>query len=79
MKLHGLTATKGDEAYVVWLTSDGGSPTKVGSFTVDDSGEGYIAPLENIPSSANLWLFVCKEPNANVTKPTGLIVVSGSF
>jgi hypothetical protein len=77
MTLHGLTATKGDQVYVVWLSSDNGTPVKVGSFTVDDSGEGGVE-VDNVSTSAILWLFVCREPNGNVTKPTGPMVVSGT-
>ncbi len=77
MTLHGLTATHGDQVYVVWLSSDNATPVKVGSFTVDDSGEGGVE-VDNVPTSASLWLFVCKEPNGNVTKPTGPMVVSGT-
>ena len=78
VRLHGLTATKADQVYMVWLSSDGGTPAKVGWLTADDSGEGYLA-VDQVPTSASLWIFVCKEPNSNVTKPTGLIVVSGTF
>ncbi|MGA3029750.1 MAG: anti-sigma factor [Candidatus Limnocylindrales bacterium] len=75
--LHGLSATQGDQVYIVWLSRDNGVPAKVGSFTVDDSGEGYLA-VDNVPTSASLWIFVCREPNANVTKPTGPMIVSGT-
>jgi hypothetical protein len=76
--LHSLTATKGDQVYMVWLSGDTGAPGKVGWLTVDDSGEGYLT-VNNVPTSASLWIFVCREPNSNVTKPTGLIVLSGTF
>jgi anti-sigma-K factor RskA len=78
VRLHGLTATKADQVYMVWLSSDGGTPARVGWLTADDSGEGYLT-VDKVPTSASLWIFVCKEPNSNVTKPTGLIVVSGTF
>jgi hypothetical protein len=78
VKVSGLAATKGDEVYMVWLTIDNGSPTKVGSFIVDDSGVGRLA-VDNVPTASNLWIFVCREPNGNVTKPTGPRVVSGTF
>jgi hypothetical protein len=78
VKLHSLAATHGDQVYMVWLSTDSGTPAKVGWLTADDSGEGYIT-VDHVPTSASLWIFVCKEPNSNVTKPTGLIVLSGTF
>jgi hypothetical protein len=78
VNMFSLTATKGDQVYVVWLTRDRGTPAKVGSFTVDDSGVGYLQ-VDSVPSSSSLWLFVCLEPNGNVTAPTGPQIVSGTF
>ena len=78
VKLHSLAATHGDQVYMVWLSSDNGSPAKVGWLTADDSGEGYLT-VDKVSTASNLWIFVCKEPNSKVTKPTGLIVVSGTF
>jgi hypothetical protein len=78
VSVHNLQPTKGDEVYVVWLTADNGVPSKVGTFTVDDSGVGWLN-VENAPSSESLWIFVCKEPNSNVTKPTGPTIVSGTI
>ncbi len=79
VRLHGLTATTGDQVYAVWLSSDSNTPLKVGWFTVDDSGGGYLE-VDNVPTSAaSLWLFVCLEPNSGVTKPTGPQVVGGTF
>lgn len=75
--LHSLTATSGDQAYVVWLSRDNGIPTKVGSFTVNDSGEGYLA-VDNVPTSASLSIFVSLEASANVTTRTGPMVVRGT-
>lgn len=76
VNVDGLTPTKGDQVYVVWLSRDGGVATKVGYFTVDDSGKGYLE-VDNVPTSARLWLYVCREPNRNVTKPSPYMVVSG--
>ena len=76
LKLYGLTPTKDDQVFVVWLTTDQGGPTKAGSFTVDDSGIGYLE-VDNVPTSASLWLSVSKEPNDKVTQPTGPSIVSG--
>lgn len=78
VNLHSLSATSGDEVYAIWLSADGGTAAKVGWFTVDGSGEGYLE-VDNVPTSASLWLFVCKEPNSNVSKPTGPIIVSGTI
>jgi len=78
VQVNNLPPTKGDEAYVVWLTANGNLPAKVGTLTVDDSGVGRLT-VENPPTSASIWIFVCKEPNANVTKPTGPMIVSGTI
>jgi hypothetical protein len=78
VKLHSLAATHGDQVYMVWLSGDNGTPAKVGWLTADDSGEGYLT-VDKVSTSANLWIFVCKEPNSGVTKPTGLMVLSGTF
>ena len=76
VKLYGLTQTKDDQVYAVWLTTNNGGPTKVGSFTVDDSGIGYME-VDNVPTSASLLLYVSKELNDKVTQPIGPIIVSG--
>ena len=78
VRVHGLASTGGDEVYAVWLSSGGATPAKAGTFTVDDSGSGGLE-VDNVPTSASLWVFVCREPNANVTKPTGPMVVSGTI
>ena len=78
VSVHNLQPTKGDEVYVVWLTADNGVPSKVGSFTVDDSGVGKLN-VDGAPISESLWVFVCREPNSNVTKPTGPTIVSGTI
>ncbi len=78
VSVHNLQPTKGDEVYVVWLTADNGVPSKVGTLAVDDSGVGRLN-VENAPTSESLWIFVCKEPNSNVTKPTGPTIVSGTI
>jgi len=77
VKLYGLTPTKNDQVYMVWLTTDKGGPTKVGSFTVDDTGIGYLE-VDNVPTSASLWLYVSKEANDKATQPRGQIIVSGT-
>ena len=76
--VHGLASTKGDEVYVVWLRSGNGPDQKAGTFTVDDSGNGWLE-VDNVPTSADLWVFVCREPNANTEKPTGPTVVAGTI
>jgi hypothetical protein len=76
LKLYGLAPTKNDQVYVVWLATDKGGPAKVGSFTVDDSGIGYLE-VDNVPTSATLWLYVSKEPNDKVTQPSSPTIVSG--
>jgi Anti-sigma-K factor rskA/Putative zinc-finger len=78
VRAHGLAATQGDEIYAVWFSSGAAAPVKAGTFTVDDSGSGGLE-VDNVPTSANLWVFVCREPNANVAKPTGPMIVSGTI
>jgi hypothetical protein len=78
VQVNNLQPTKGDEVYVVWMTADNGVPSKVGTLAVDDSGVGRLN-VESPPTSASLWIFVCKEPNSNVTKPTGPTIVSGTI
>ncbi|HEX7613359.1 MAG TPA: anti-sigma factor, partial [Candidatus Limnocylindrales bacterium] len=78
VQVNNLLPTKGDEVYVVWLTADNGVPSKVGTFTVDDSGVGKLN-VDGAPISESLWIFVCKEPNSNVTRPTGPTIVSGTI
>jgi len=78
VRLYGLTPTTGDQVYVVWLSSDAGNPIRAGSFTVDDSGTGYLE-VDNVPTSSSLRLFVSREPNGNVIQPTLPAVVSGTF
>jgi hypothetical protein len=78
VRLHGLVRTKGEEVYAVWINSGGATPTKAGTLTVDDSGSGYL-DVNNVPTTASLWVFVCREPNAGVTAPTGPIIVSGTI
>jgi hypothetical protein len=78
VRVSGLTPTTGDEVYVVWLSTNGGSAAKVGSLTVDDSGLGRLS-VDNVSTAASLWIFVCREPNGNVTTPTGPTIVSGSI
>jgi hypothetical protein len=73
-----LVPTQGDEAYVVWLTGDNGVQSKVGSFTVSDSGDGYLE-VDNVPTSASLYLWVCKEPNSAVSASSGPTIVGGTI
>ena len=75
--LHALQPTKGDEVYMVWLSSDSGPITKAGWFTVDDRGEGFLT-MVNVSPSDSLWLMVCREPNSTVEKPTGPAIVTGT-
>jgi glycosyltransferase involved in cell wall biosynthesis len=73
-----LAPTQGDEAYVVWLTADNGVKSKVGWFTVSDSGDGYLE-VDNVPTSASLWIWICKEQDSSVAKPSGPTIVSGTI
>jgi hypothetical protein len=76
VQVNNLAPTKGDEVYVVWLVGDNGAQSKVGSFTVDDSRVGNLL-ADNVSSSASLWVVVSREPNRQITKPSGQTVVSG--
>jgi hypothetical protein len=78
VNLHGLAPTTGDEVYMVWFSADRGSSTKAGWFTVSDVGEGYLE-MDDVPTWATLWLQVCREPNGDVTKPTGPTIVTGTI
>jgi len=78
MAVHDLPATTGDQAYVVWVTPEKGDVAKIGSFTVDSSGWATVE-YDNVPRSPSLWVFICREPNSGVTKPTGPIILSGTL
>jgi hypothetical protein len=70
--VNGLVATKGDQVYMVWVTT-AGAPMLAGYFTVNDQGDGTVA-MDNVPTAASIWVQVCIEPNDHVTRPTGPIV-----
>jgi hypothetical protein len=76
LKMYALAPTRNDEVYTVWLTTDKGGPIKVGSFTPEDTGVGFLE-VYNVPTSANVWVFVSKEPNDKGTVRTGPIIASG--
>ena len=76
LKMYALAPTRNDEVYAVWLTTDNGGPTKVGSFTPEDTGVGFLE-VYNVPTSANVWVFVSKEPNDKGTVRTAPIIASG--
>jgi hypothetical protein len=78
MDLHGLAPVKADQVYMAWLSSDGGATTKAGILTVDDQGKGFLE-LDNPRPVSSLWLMVCIEPNASVTRPTGPVIASGTI
>jgi hypothetical protein len=78
VRVHGLKPTQGDQVYTVWFGVGQATLGKVGTLTVDDSGSGYLE-VDNVPTSANLWVFVSLEPNSGVTKPTGPTVVGGTI
>ena len=74
--LHGLPATSNDQVYMLWYSSDGGSITKSAWFTVDSSGEAFVA-VDGNPPTDSLWLMICLEPNKDVVKP-GMKIVTGT-
>ncbi len=73
-----LDATAGDQVYMVWVTAETGDVSRVGSFTIDSSGWAQVE-FDRVPTSPNLWLFICLEPNGGVTRPTGPIILSGTL
>lgn len=78
VNLNNLAVTTGDQIYMVWLTGGNGAQTEVGSFYVGDDGKGFLE-VDNVPTSASMWISVCREPNPNVTKPTGPTILSGTI
>lgn len=78
VNLNSLAVTHGDEIYMVWLTGANNVPVKVGAFTVGDDGKGWVE-VQNVSTSASMWFTVCREPNSNVTKPTGPTILSGTI
>jgi hypothetical protein len=77
VSLNHLAATSGDQTYMVWLTGANNVPVKVGAFTVGDDGKGWVE-VSSVPTSASMWIWVCREPNGNATKPTGPTILSGT-
>ncbi len=78
VSLNHLEATSGDQTYMVWLTGATNVPIKVGAFAVGDDGKGWVE-VDNVPTSASMWIWVCREPSPNVTKPTGPTILSGTI
>lgn len=78
VNLNSLAVTHGDQIYMVWLTGANNVPVKVGAFTVGDDGKGWVE-VENVSTSASMWITVCREPNSNVTRPTGPTILSGTI
>lgn len=76
LKMYALAPTGNDEVYAVWLATDKAGPTKVGSFTPEDTGVGFLE-VYNVPTSANVWIYVSKEPNDRSTVRTRPIIASG--
>jgi hypothetical protein len=76
--LNHLAQTHGDQVYSVWLTGGTDSPVKLGSFYPGGDGTGFLE-VDNVPTSASLWISVNREPNPNVAKPTGLNILSGAL
>lgn len=76
--MHGLTPTKGDQVYTVWLGADDADPVAVASFTVDGLGEA-IAQIDQAPRAAQLHVSVTLEPKSGAIAPTGPVVLSGTI
>lgn len=78
VSMNHLSATTGDQTYMVWLTGQTNGIAKVGSFTVGDDGKGFLE-VDNVPTSPSMWIFICREPNSKVTQPTGPTILSGTI
>ena len=78
VSLNHLASTHGNQIYTVWLTGSNGAQVKVGSFYVDGDGTGFLE-VDNMPTSASLWISVNREPGPAVTKPTGPTILSGTI
>jgi hypothetical protein len=82
LSAYGLAATTDTHEYVVWLSggdiSPSGTWTKEGSFRVDSSGTGRLE-VDNVPTTANLWIYICLEANDGVKQPTGPRVLTGTI
>lgn len=76
VSVYGLAPTKGDQAYMVWVSVDGGNAKAAGWFTGDSIRD---MELPGLNPSTSIWVYVCREPNSKVTKPTGPIIVSGTI
>ncbi len=76
VSVYGLTPTTGDQAYMVWVSVDGSNAKAAGWFTGDSIRD---VEVDGLSPSSSLWVYVCREPNSKVTKPTGPIVVSGTI
>ena len=76
--LNHLPQTSGDQIYSVWITSADGVVLKVGSLYPRDDGTGFLE-VDNVPTSATLWVQVNLEPNRNVTAPTGQPILTGAL
>jgi hypothetical protein len=74
--VNGLEATHGDEVYVVWISVDGGAARSAGWLTVDGSGAGTVV-AEGLSPSSTIRIYVCREADRNVTRPTGPVVLGG--
>ena len=78
VSLNHLASTHGNQIYTVWLTGGNGVQVKVGSFYADGDGTGFLE-VDNMPTSASLWISVNREPGPAVTKPTGPTILSGTI
>ncbi len=76
VSVYGLAPTTGDQAYMVWVSVDGANAKAAGWFTGDSIRN---VELDGLNPSSSIWVYVCREPNSRVTKPTGPIVVSGTI
>jgi hypothetical protein len=76
--LHGLTSTRGDEVYVVWLSADGNAPVAGTSFRVDESGKASVE-MASVPRASRLGITITRESWSGSAEPIGPIVAGGTI
>jgi hypothetical protein len=74
----GLTPTKNDEVYVVWLTPDTGSPVAAITFRVEASGSRPEIEIDSLPRASTLGISITLEPRPGATEPTGPAILSAT-
>lgn len=66
------------QIYQLWLTKDG-VRTPVGSFTVDEDGEGALLFRAEQPVGSFAWAWITVEPETGSTQPSDNVVTGGEL